>query len=827
MARKKVSKSIPFMLVLLTIALSASTYAAPIVGVCGETVSRPAQDRARDNADPAAFTQESIGTSTVNGVVPTSIPDGVASDICFSVTVNSPDIEYLDHISFDLPDGWTVNSVGDVAGTGCSSGHTYGVNAGNVVYWQTNGYPPQTGCGDWSNGSYSFCCNVTVPDCTGAPWSIPWNLVGDGWGGTPHSVTGTVSLDCGTVTGQQVLLITPDSTAGGTGLPAARNSSGTPSSPRADISGIVNAIYAYPGYIPVVWNNGLGNPTAADMAPYCVVIIGNDFLWSAGGLDQTAIGNALADYIDGGGKVIETEYIQSYDSWGFAGRYMTDGYSPFTVSTLDNWYGDTMSVVDPTHPVMTGVTSITDNFGQQNPGLRAGTTLLATWSGTGYNAVAVNDDVVAINMLLFAQSSWSGDVPLLLNNALNWLCPSAPPGGCTEIYDNGSMVTLPGGGPGGSDVSRLQTGLLMNTLGFGHALSTGYRIADDFTVTDPAGWQVDEIDFYAYQTGSTTTSTINHVNFRIWDGPPNDAGSAVVFGDTTTNRLISTEWSNIYRDAETSPGNTTRPVMTNTCSAGILLPAGTYWLDWQTGGTLASGPWAPPITVTGQTTTGNALQYNGSTWSQAQDTGTLTPQGIPFTLYDCSGGGGCPTITIDPATLPAATVGVAYSQTLTASGGTAPYTYEVTTGTLPAGLTLNPDTGVISGTPTASGAFTFTITATDSEACNGTITYTIDLGYGWNMSVVDDAGRASACLNTDTGYYAWTALTGFGAGTYVGRSNVTFANNSYFFQSSTPSGMNMKINMSTNKASGSFMTPPLREKSIAIDVDITDNPACP
>jgi hypothetical protein len=64
--------------------------------------------------------------------------------------------------------------------------------------------------------------------------------------------------------------------------------------------------------------------------------------------------------------------------------------------------------------------------------------------------------------------------------------------------------------------------------------------------------------------------------------------------------------------------------------------------------------------------------------------------------------------------LPNAIVGVPYTQTLRAAGGVGPYTYAITSSTLPTGLSLATD-GTISGTPTAAGAVSFTITATDAE----------------------------------------------------------------------------------------------------------------
>jgi large repetitive protein len=78
-----------------------------------------------------------------------------------------------------------------------------------------------------------------------------------------------------------------------------------------------------------------------------------------------------------------------------------------------------------------------------------------------------------------------------------------------------------------------------------------------------------------------------------------------------------------------------------------------------------------------------------------------------------------PTITVSPTTLPNATQQTAYSQTITASGGIAPYTYAMTSGSLPAGITLNANTGVLSGTPTVYGNYTFTITAVDSSTGSG------------------------------------------------------------------------------------------------------------
>ena len=210
--------------------------------------------------------------------------------------------------------------------------------------------------------------------------------------------------------------------------------------------------------------------------------------------------------------------------------------------------------------------------------------------------------------------------------------PAAPPANPSAIlFDNGPLTTHPGGGFGGANASAVQGTLGLTLFGFGHAISSGFRMADDFTV--PAGgWNISTITFYAYQTGSTTTTTINNVNLQIWNGVPG-VGS-VVFGDTTTNRLAGSSFSNIYRVTDTALTGSTRPIMANVVTVNTTLPAGTYWLDWQTGGTLTSGPWAPPVSILGQTAKpgSNGLQYNPTTatWGPALD--VTVQQDLPFVV---------------------------------------------------------------------------------------------------------------------------------------------------------------------------------------------------
>jgi hypothetical protein len=102
--------------------------------------------------------------------------------------------------------------------------------------------------------------------------------------------------------------------------------------------------------------------------------------------------------------------------------------------------------------------------------------------------------------------------------------------------------------------------------------------------------------------------------------------------------------------------------------------------------------------------------------------GLATGVSVGTTTISATQGGvtGSTTLTVQPGPLaittssvPNGTVGVAYSATLAAGGGTPPYAWSITSGSLPSGLSLATN-GAISGTPTASGTSSFTAQASDS-----------------------------------------------------------------------------------------------------------------
>ena len=169
--------------------------------------------------------------------------------------------------------------------------------------------------------------------------------------------------------------------------------------------------------------------------------------------------------------------------------------------------------------------------------------------------------------------------------------------------------------------------------------------------------------------------------------------------------------------------------------APATLPAATLHVAYSQSVIAQGGtsPYTYSVTA-GSLPTGLSLASDGSLSGSPGSPGSYN---FTVTATDSTGGNGpytgsraysvtvsAPTITLSPVSLPAAGVGTAYSQSLSASGGSGPYSYAVSAGSLPAGVSLS-STGVLSGTPTAGGSFNFTVTATDANTNTGSQAYAL------------------------------------------------------------------------------------------------------
>jgi hypothetical protein len=229
---------------------------------------------------------------------------------------------------------------------------------------------------------------------------------------------------------------------------------------------------------------------------------------------------------------------------------------------------------------------------------------------------------------------------------------------------------------------------------------------------------------YALSSGTLPSGVLLNTSTGVLSGTPNVAASySFTLRATDANGCQGTR---SYSVVMSCPALTITPT---TPSPGTVGSAYSQTLT-ATGGASPYASW----TITSGTLPAG-LSLNASTGVISGTPTTSNGAGVSITVRttDANGCQGsqaitlkiCPTITVNPASLAGATVNSAYSQTITASGGATPYTFAVSSGTLPSGLSLNASTGVISGMPTSTTSRTFTISATDANGCSGTRSYTL------------------------------------------------------------------------------------------------------
>ncbi len=230
-----------------------------------------------------------------------------------------------------------------------------------------------------------------------------------------------------------------------------------------------------------------------------------------------------------------------------------------------------------------------------------------------------------------------------------------------------------------------------------------------------------------------------------------------------------------------SAGETASAAFTLTVTAAPLaiaspssLPAGAaraaYSYSLQaTGGTppyswnVTSGSLPPGLAISGGTISGTPATDGtyGFTARVSDSSGDSATRSFSITI--------APGLSITSTSpLAAAAVGTAYSQALAALAGAPPYQWSVVSGALPDGLSLNPSTGVLSGTPGAGGNFSFTVQVADTAGTTISKPFTMTVVSA--LTITTASPLASGSVGTPytqplgatagTSPYTWAVIAG-------------------------------------------------------------------
>jgi hypothetical protein len=194
-------------------------------------------------------------------------------------------------------------------------------------------------------------------------------------------------------------------------------------------------------------------------------------------------------------------------------------------------------------------------------------------------------------------------------------------------------------------------------------------------------------------------------------------------------------------------------------AATVGASGGTGTLVWSiTDGELPSGVTLNPATgeLSGAPATGGTYIF---TVSVTDSNGVAGNRALKIVVNEA------PSVTT--TSLSEGTVGGVYATTVVASGGTGTLSWSITDGDLPNGVTLNPASGELSGTPTASGTYTFTVSVTDSNGVAGSQTLQIAVNNAPSittstLSVVTVGGQYNQTITATggTGKLTWSVAVG-------------------------------------------------------------------
>ena len=418
---------------------------------------------------------------------------------------------------------------------------------------------------------------------------------------------------------------------------------------------------------------------------------------------------------------------------------------------------------------------------------------------------------VAYNQNLTA-SGGTGIVTLTVSNLQN-----AIPGLTVPTNGTGSLNIT-----GTPTATGTETFTVTATDQAGGTTSTNYSITVNPAVTlSPATLPDDTINVAYNQTitasggtGTLSLAVSNIVNpIAGLTVPSSGTGSIAISGTPTAS---GTETFTVT--ATDSLGATTTTTYSITINPAITLgnlPADTIGVPYDQSITASGGTGTVTLTVSNIQNAIAGLSIPNSGTGSLNLTGTPTATGTEtFTVTATDSVGGTtvtnysitvnPAITLSPATLPADTINVAYNQTITASGGTGTVALAVSNiQNAIAGLNI-PSSGTgslnITGTPTAAGTETFTVTATDALGAATPTNYSITVNplLKSSTTITTNLGSSSIYNQSVTFYGASWSFTS-GSPTPTGTETIYIDNVSQGAQSLS-AGVNY-VSLTTNTLS--------------------------
>ena len=198
-------------------------------------------------------------------------------------------------------------------------------------------------------------------------------------------------------------------------------------------------IQAEPNVVAVdVFDASVGIPTLGQLQQYDIVVPFGDTQF----LDADTLGNNLADYVDGGGIVVQYGFAHAGpgDPAGINGRWLTDGYNPYDYSENLETNPFSLGAFNAGHPLMVGVATLNSDFANVVTPNPAATEVAQNSLGESLVAYRPVDTHTTVGVTAYVGTAaiQSGDWGKVIVNAGNWLlnCQGSPTPTPTPCYSN-------------------------------------------------------------------------------------------------------------------------------------------------------------------------------------------------------------------------------------------------------------------------------------------------------------------------------------------------------------------------------------------------------